>query len=92
MNGARYTAAMLRAFEQTDRAAIFVVATAHKNKARNILREQPVIATPYAAHIYDRWLRRYARHHPMGKFIHGATFEEPKRRGPIIRTIPIRRG
>jgi hypothetical protein len=48
--------------------------------------------TSYAAHMTDRWFRRLAAIHPMGKFIHGSTFEEPKRRGPIIRTIPIRRG
>ena len=95
MNRERYSAEMLRAFAQMDRIAMFTVCRNHKDCARRVLRYEDggsEIMTRYAAHMTDRWFRRLAAIHPMGKFIHGSTYEEPKRKGPITRTIPIRRG
>jgi hypothetical protein len=81
-----YTAAMFDAFAAMDRAAMFRVASAHKDKARCQLRELPVVMTNRAYRIVDRWFRRVAYRAPndLGKFIHGATHEEPKKYPPTV--------
>lgn len=73
--------AMQRALADMDRIAMTITCRAHKDKARALLNERPVVMTNRGYRIVDRWFRRVAFLAPrdLGKFIHGGCHEEPKR-------------